>query len=107
MKRYDAFGRDKLILRDHLAIDRTELANERTFLAYTRTALTLFVAGVTFVHFFESASLTVVGLGFVPAGLATFVVGVLRFRKIKGDIDRLDRHGSDDDDGHAGGHEGT
>ena len=35
----------QLILRDHLAADRTVLANERTFLAYIRTTLTLFVAG--------------------------------------------------------------
>ena len=41
---------DQLILRDHLAADRTILANERTFLAYIRTALTLFVAGLSFMH---------------------------------------------------------
>jgi len=41
----------QLILRDHLAADRTILANERTFLAYIRTALTLFVAGLSFIHF--------------------------------------------------------
>lgn len=91
VSRYEALGKNNLILRDHLAIDRTVLANERTFLAYTRTALTLFVAGVTFVHFFESFWLTVVGLAFVPAGLATFVVGVLRFRRVKVMIGRLNQ----------------
>lgn len=39
-----------LILRDHLAIDRTVLANERTLLAYGRTALTLLIVGFSFLH---------------------------------------------------------
>ena len=35
---------ENLILRDHLALDRTRLANERTLLAYIRTAFMLLVA---------------------------------------------------------------
>lgn len=84
-------GGDKLILRDHLAIDRTILANERTFLSYARAALTLFVAGVTFLQFFESAWLSIVGWAFVPAGAATFVAGLVRYRSMKSAIERVDR----------------
>ena len=54
---------DQLILRDHLAADRTILANERTFLAYIRTALTLFVAGLSFVHLKVFDSHVVEGIG--------------------------------------------
>ena len=70
---------DQLILRDHLAADRTILANERTFLAYIRTALTLFVAGLSFVHlkqFFTSYIVEVIGVVVFFVGFGTFLVGL-------------------------------
>jgi putative membrane protein len=80
----------QLILRDHLAADRTILANERTFLAYIRTALTLFVAGLSFVHFeivknMGSSALadrTIGGL-FMFIGTITFFLGLYRYNKMK------------------------
>jgi len=36
--RYEQFSRSELILRDHLAIDRTRLANDRTLLAFVHSA---------------------------------------------------------------------
>jgi len=47
-------SKENLFMRDHLAAQRTILANERTFLSYIRTALTLLVAGVSFIQFFGS-----------------------------------------------------
>ncbi|NMM48135.1 DUF202 domain-containing protein [Marinigracilibium pacificum] len=38
--------REKIILRDFLALERTTLANERTFFAYIRTGLYLTIAGI-------------------------------------------------------------
>lgn len=76
---YSRFSREEMILRDHLAADRTVLANERTLLAYVRTALTLVVAGCTFVKFFDSPVFTVTGWIFIPAGLAVLVWGVVRY----------------------------
>ena len=70
----------RLILRDHLALDRTALANERTFLAYVRTALTLIIAGITFVHFFETTPIKIVGWLFLPLGGLTLVTGWRRHR---------------------------
>src|SRR3989338_797353 len=58
-------------LADELAVQRTTLANERTWLAYLRTALTLFVAGVTFVQFFSSRIIQLIGWGFIPLGMVT------------------------------------
>ena len=52
-------------IRDQLAADRTILANERTLLAYLRVALTLFVAGVSFIKFFESRILMILGAAFI------------------------------------------
>lgn len=72
-----------MILRDYLAADRTVLANERTFLAYIRTGLTLFVAGVTFIHFFEPVMIIVLGWLFVPLGIVVFAIGAMRYRKMQ------------------------
>ena len=47
---YDDVTPEKMILRDHLALDRTELANERTLLAYIRTAMALFLTGFSAMH---------------------------------------------------------
>ena len=84
---------DQLILRDHLAADRTILANERTFLAYIRTALTLFVAGLSFVHFkeifnldaviFSSRLIEIIGIIFIFLGIATFFVGLFRYKRMQ------------------------
>ena len=76
---------DQLILRDHLAADRTILANERTFLAYIRTALTLFVAGLSFVHLkvFDSHVVEGIGAVFILLGIITFFVGLVRYKRMQ------------------------
>ncbi len=70
-----------LILRDHLAVDRTILANERTLLSYIRTSLTFFVAGVTFIQFFKSPILEIVGYIFIPIASIVLYMGLTRFKK--------------------------
>jgi putative membrane protein len=70
-------------IRHSLAIDRTILANERTFLSYTRTSLTMFVPGITFLHFSNSLSLSLTAWLFIPIGLATFIYGMIRFYQKK------------------------
>ena len=68
-------------LADELAIQRTQLANERTWLAYLRTALTLFVAGVSFIQFFSTVSIRVIGWMFIPLGVMTTLLGYQRYRR--------------------------
>ncbi|GMR24499.1 MAG: hypothetical protein BMS9Abin37_3051 [Acidobacteriota bacterium] len=80
---YLGMSSDQLILRDYLAAGRTDLANERTFLAYIRTALAVFAAGVTFVHFFDSIWLEILGWAIVPIGVAILVTGVVRYERMK------------------------
>lgn len=79
---YGDRGLCELILRDHLAIDRTILANERTLLAYVRTALTLLVLGASFIKFFGSMALEIVGWSFLPFALSVFVLGVWRYYRM-------------------------
>ena len=82
-KVYGRGDRSAMKLRDYLATDRTKLSNQNTFLAYIRTALTLFVAGVTFVRFFDSLLIEIIGWTFLPIGVATFVVGSLRYHRLR------------------------
>src|SRR4051794_15121782 len=73
-------------IRHMLAIDRTIMANERTLMSYARTSLTLFVAGVSFLHFTDVLSLHFIGALFIPLGLFTFFFGYYRFLKKKSSI---------------------
>jgi putative membrane protein len=80
---------EDLILRDHLALDRTRLANERTLLAYLRTSLMLLVAGATAVRFVaESESVVITGWVFIGLGTVVGVVGVWRFLAMRSSINR-------------------
>jgi putative membrane protein len=76
---YVSIDRSRMILRDYLATDRTSLANQNTFLAYIRTALTLFVAGITFIRFFDILIVEIIGWAFIPIGIVTFIVGLIRY----------------------------
>jgi putative membrane protein len=86
---YTRFRGEDLILRDELAIDRTLLANEATLLAYVRSALTLIIAGVTFLHFFERGWLLWLGATFVPLGIGMGLFGAWRFRRMQRAIEVL------------------
>ena len=94
---YESHEPEQLILRDHLAIDRTRLANERTFLAYIRTAMMLLLAGGTVIKFFGDSDLAVVsGWGLVVLGLVVALFGIGRFVAMRGRIDRSGRPNSID-----------
>jgi putative membrane protein len=88
---YSQYEVSKMILRDHLAADRTILSNQNTFLAYVRTALTLFVAGVTFVRFFDTTITEIIGWIFIPIGILTFLVGLVRYNIHRKTLCRLQR----------------
>jgi putative membrane protein len=70
-------------VRDDLALQRTQLANERTFLAFVRTAIALVAAGASSIHFLEGDALDALGWAFIAAGVATILVGVVRFRRVR------------------------
>jgi putative membrane protein len=80
---YVRFRGQPLTLNDYLAIDRTVLANERTLLSYTRTALTMLVIGGTCIKFFDSLWIEIVGLVFLLAALATFIIGWRRYLRMR------------------------
>ena len=80
---YSKFDGECLILRDELAIDRTLLANERTLLAYLRSGVALAIAGVSIMHFSQHHGwFWIVGIGCLPSGIITAMVGIARYRKM-------------------------
>jgi len=78
---YSQVDRDKLHLRDQLAIDRTLLANERTLLSYLRAGIGLIIAGLSMMHFSTQPWFLYVGIVCIPLGFVAAIVGTLRFRK--------------------------
>ena len=76
---YRGLGRDDLIVRDHLALNRTVLANERTLLAYVRTTLTMLIGGASFIQFFDSPAVRLLGWLFASAAAAVLAVGFIRY----------------------------
>lgn len=77
---YSKINPDDMILRDHLAYDRTVLANERTLLAYLRTSIALLAAGTTLVKIFpEESTMVKLGAFLLTIGSAAIVIGVWRF----------------------------
>jgi len=80
---------EELILRDHLALDRTRLANERTLLAYMRTALMLLVAGASAVKFVgKSQDVIITGWVFMVLAFVVAVLGTWRFLAMRRAINR-------------------
>ena len=84
---YGTFQRDEMILRDHLAVDRTGLANERTLMSYVRTALAFLIAGASSIHFLTGTATEVLGIALMAVGLLTFAIGLRRFFWYKRRID--------------------
>ncbi len=68
---YSKINPDDMILRDHLAYDRTILANETTLLAYLRTAMALLAAGATLFRLFPDDTF------FQVLGMIMLILGVL------------------------------
>ena len=88
-KFYSNVDNDNLILRDYLAADRTKLANERTFLAYLRTGLCFLVSGIAFVHYAPHTITSITGWIFIPFGIMTFGVGIVRYRRVGKSISKF------------------
>ncbi len=81
---------EQMIIRDHLAADRTEQANERTFLAYIRTALAFGAGGIGLIKLFEeSIPITVTGWLLLSLCFIVLVFGIVRFIQFRRTISTL------------------
>ncbi|MFA6494313.1 MAG: DUF202 domain-containing protein [Candidatus Paceibacterota bacterium] len=87
---YTKFDPEELILRDHLAVDRTMLANERTLLSFLRTSIFLLVSSITFLRVFEGELLMIITSYILIAfSIVSGIVGVVRFRRMKRKINSV------------------
>ena len=78
-----------MILRDHLAYDRTKFALLRTFLAIERTALGLLASGAGLVILQTSAALVTIGYVLCVVAAAVFVAGGVYAARAKRRLDGL------------------
>ncbi|WP_224996016.1 DUF202 domain-containing protein [Cesiribacter sp. SM1] len=76
---YQFQNKEKIILRDYMAMERTRLANERTLMAYVRTSLFFLTGGLTLLELERFEHLT--GLAYIAIILSVsmLVIGVTRF----------------------------
>ncbi|MBZ9778886.1 DUF202 domain-containing protein [Psychroflexus sp. CAK8W] len=81
----DYTNEDRIILRDHLAMERTKLANERTLLSYLRSSLYLLLGGIGLVGIREKLFEDLKIVGYIAIGLSVvfLVVGIVRFIQLK------------------------
>ncbi len=75
--------KEKLILRDYLAMQRTTLANERTLFSYIRTSLYLVVGGIGLLKLEDFESLAWLGYVALIISALMIVYGILRYLVLK------------------------
>jgi putative membrane protein len=81
-KPYDDI-KEELILRDHLAIDRTTLANERNLLAYIRTSIAFVAGGLAILRYITNTMGLTFGIILITVGGFVLVFGIYRFIKFR------------------------
>lgn len=75
--------REKIILRDFLAMERTTLANERTLFAYIRSSIYLAITGITILSLPELHTLKWLSYILFPVAGVMVIYGVFRFQVLK------------------------
>lgn len=86
-------NREPLILRDHLALERTRLSNERTLMSYIRSSLYLLIGGFALVQIEGYGDLRFVGYLALLLCVVFALVGFIRFFRLRGQLDRYYRFG--------------
>src|SRR6185503_13987434 len=81
---------EELTFRDYLAIDRTLLANERSFMAYIRTAMTVFIAAISLIKFFDSELVKLMGEIFLAGSIVIFIQGLRRYKSKENILSELE-----------------
>ena len=79
----DFENNEKLILRDHLALERTKLANERTLFSYIRTSLYLLTAVIGIFQIENISRLDGLAWVFIFFGIFIFILGFVRFMQMR------------------------
>lgn len=83
MTGYRFQNKEKIILRDYLALERTRLANERTLFAYIRTSLYLILGGIAFLQLEGFERIHWLGYTSLVFSVVFFVFGFFRYYQLK------------------------
>jgi putative membrane protein len=77
------------LLRDSLAIDRTNLANQRTLLSFIRTSIMLLATGVTIMKLLPIINpLFYTGIIAIVASVVFITIGSFSYKRVKKDISK-------------------
>lgn len=81
-----------LILREKLAIERTDMANDRTLLSFIRTSLYFAIAGMTVNSLLKVNYGVAVEISFWSLAVLLFVIGFIKFRRQKKKLKANEKH---------------
>lgn len=81
--KYNYQNKERIILRDYLALERTRLANERTLLSYIRASVYLLIGGLTFIQFKDLGTIHWVGYLAIGLSFIFLIVGIVRYYQLK------------------------
>jgi putative membrane protein len=81
-----------LILREHLAIERTAMANDTTLLAFIRTALFFSIAGMSVNSLLKGRYGIEVEILFWVIALIILVTGIIKYINQKRSLKNSERH---------------
>lgn len=76
-------NKEKIILRDFLAMERTTLANERTLFSYIRSGIYLILAAIAFIQLEGFKPMRWVGFTLLALSLFLFIFGIVRYRVLQ------------------------
>ncbi len=85
----DYQSKEEIILRDHLAMERTKLANERTLLSYIRASLYLLLGGVGLLGLKDFQDLRVIGYISLTLSIILLVIGVYRYTLLRRHLNKM------------------
>ncbi|MBL7920708.1 MAG: DUF202 domain-containing protein [Bacteroidia bacterium] len=81
-----------LILREKLALQRTELANHSTLLAFVRTALYFLVAGLSLRSLLNLKNSLMIEVSFFIISSAILIIGIVNYLKQLKKIKTSEKH---------------
>ena len=68
-----------MILRDHLALDRTKLANQRTVLSFIRTSLYLIISGIALMKVPALEGISWLSYVVIGVSLVVLIIGITNY----------------------------
>lgn len=98
----DYQNKEKIILRDFLALERTTMANQRTLYAVIRTAIYLVLAGIAFITLETFTKLNWVGYILFGVSALMIVFGVIRFLALRKKLTKFYESVKDFEEGQSG-----